>query len=101
MDRLHSLYSKDPIPVGGSKVTVQAAERNVETGLVNHGASWRFVIDVNDLSKGYHVVGPGQSGHFKSKWYDNQVEDWANGGYHVTNMSEKTSKNQTLTLIPQ
>lgn len=92
---------KEAIPVGGSKVTVQAAERNIETGLVNHGASWRYVIDVSDLMKGYHIVGPGQAGHFKSKWYDDQVEDWANGEYHETNLNYKGEENQSLTLSPK
>lgn len=92
--------SKDAIPVGGSKVTVQAAERNAETGIVNHGASWRFVIDASDLTKGHHVVGPGQSGHFKSPWYADQVENWANGDFHITDLKEKENKDQTLKLLP-
>ncbi|MGL4522302.1 MAG: penicillin acylase family protein, partial [Bacilli bacterium] len=92
--------SKKPIPVSGSRITVQSADRNVETGIVNHGASWRFVIDLNDLSKGHHIVGPGQAGHFKSEWYDNQVEDWANGTYHVTELQPKVEANRTLTLNP-
>src|SRR5699024_7732233 len=35
-----------PISVGGSSVTPMAASYDNETGEVDHGASWRFVIDM-------------------------------------------------------
>ncbi|WP_244877718.1 penicillin acylase family protein [Halobacillus kuroshimensis] len=87
----------DPYPVSGSRVTVRAAGFN-ENGLVNHGASWRFVIDMAESQKGYHVVGPGQSGHFRSAWYHDQLEDWVEGGYHVTSLDEQ--EGGVLTLTP-
>ncbi|MBP2257800.1 penicillin acylase family protein [Virgibacillus alimentarius] len=87
---------EDPIPVGGSSVTPMAASYDTETGIVDHGASWRFVIDVKDMAKGYHIVGPGQSGHFKSKWYHDQTEDWVEGNYHVTDLKEKKGKELIL-----
>ncbi|MBM7693212.1 acyl-homoserine lactone acylase PvdQ [Peribacillus deserti] len=77
------------LPVGGSSVTVQAAGTD-ESGLVNHGGSWRFAIDTADLNKGYHLVGPGQSGHIKSEWYHDQLDDWANGTYHATSLNKQT-----------
>ncbi|MGG1630684.1 penicillin acylase family protein [Rossellomorea sp. NRS-1567] len=80
------LNDRDPEPVGGSRVTVGAASYN-ESGIVNHGASWRFVIDTENMNKGYHIVGPGQSGHYKSKWYQNQINAWKNGDYHQTSIS--------------
>ncbi|QHE51926.1 penicillin acylase family protein [Pontibacillus sp. HMF3514] len=75
---------EDPIPVGGSRVTVMAASYNNESGLVRHGASWRFVVDAKDFSKASHIVGPGQAGHFRSDWYHDQRDDWVEGGYHTT-----------------
>lgn len=93
--------SKQAIPVSGSAVTVQAASRNHKTGLVNHGASWRYVIDTSDMTKAYHILAPGQSGHFKSEWYNNQFEDWITGDYHVTRLNELITENQTLLLLPQ
>ncbi|MGR3763967.1 penicillin acylase family protein [Rossellomorea sp. NS-SX7] len=86
---------KDPAPVGGSRVTVQAASYN-QKGIVNHGASWRFVIDAANLSEGYHIVGPGQAGHFKSEWYDNQVDAWVQGDYHKTSMNEVKKDNKLV-----
>ncbi|WP_430510393.1 penicillin acylase family protein [Gottfriedia solisilvae] len=75
--------AKDPIPVGGSSTTVKAAGYD-EDGIVDHGASWRTVVDFSDLSKSVNIVGPGQSGNIGSKWYSDQMEDWANGTYHTT-----------------
>ena len=103
----HPLSSASPIlaklldskktPVSGSKVTVRAAASD-KTGIVNHGASWRFVADLSDLSKAYHIVGPGQSGHVRSQWYHDQVDDWVNGTYHETVINGKISDGYTLIL---
>ncbi|ELK46071.1 penicillin acylase family protein [Halobacillus sp. BAB-2008] len=87
----------DPEPVSGSRVTVRAAGFN-DDGIVNHGASWRFVIDMEDPTEAYHVVGPGQSGHFRSDWYHDQMMDWVEGGYHKTSMTDY--EGETLTLTP-
>ncbi|MGE7091367.1 penicillin acylase family protein [Lysinibacillus sp. NPDC048646] len=97
---LAAYFNAKKVPIGGSKVTVQAADDDMD-GNVDHGASWRFVADVGDLSSAYHIVGPGQSGHVKSKWYQDQVEDWANGNYHETSVKKDDIKGQTLLLKAQ
>ncbi len=97
---LAAYFNAKKVPIGGSKVTVQAADDDMD-GDVDHGASWRFVADVGDLSSAYHIVGPGQSGHVKSKWYQDQVEDWANGNYHETSVKKDEIKGQTLLLKAQ
>lgn len=89
---------EDPKPVGGSHVTPMAASYETETGVVDHGASWRFVIDTKDLTKGYHTVGPGQSGHFRSKWYHDQMDDWVEGNFHETDLDADEGKE--LKLLP-
>ena len=95
---LNYLFNSDGrIPVGGSSVTVQAAA-NKNDGTVNHGGSWRFVIDTANMDSAYHLVGPGQSRHLKSKWYHNQLNAWANGTYHQTSLN--TKKGHTLILNP-
>jgi penicillin amidase len=88
-----------PIPIGGSQVTVQAASFE-EDGIVNHGASWRFVIDLSDIENGQHIVGPGQAGHFKSRWYHDQINDWVEGKYHTTTLTE-LKEGDTLVLSPK
>lgn len=96
---LHYLFnSKGGIPVGGSSVTVKAASNQVD-GTVNHGGSWRFVIDLENINEAFHTVGPGQSGHVKSEWYQDQMDDWVDGTYHKTTL--KDPKGETLVLQPQ
>lgn len=85
------------VPVGGSSVTVQAAAERGD-GNVNHGASWRFVADLNDLSSALHIVGPGQSGHVKSKWYKNQVTNWVSGSYSKTKIKGEIDTEHELLL---
>lgn len=96
---LKFLFNRDdPVGVSGSENTIMAASYNAETGIVNHGASWRFIMDAADFANGYHHVSPGQSGHFWSDWYHDQLIDWSNGGYHVTNIQQPTGFE--LTFIP-
>lgn len=87
-----------PIPVDGSSVTPMAASFEEETGIVDHGASWRFVIDMETPLKGYHIVAPGQSGHVKSRWYQDQLQDWVEGNYHTTYLDSMAG--EQLTLYP-
>lgn len=88
-----------PVPVGGSKVTVQAAS-NRDDGIVDHGASWRFVIDTSDMNTSYHIVGPGQSGNVRSNWYHDQINDWVNGNYHKTILNIHANDGKELKLLP-
>ncbi|WP_232718513.1 penicillin acylase family protein [Bacillus sp. FJAT-45037] len=81
---MNYLFNEKPTPVSGSRVTVMAAGWDAETGRVTHGAGWRGVMDLADLSVSYHVVGPGQSGNVRSPWYHNQIEDWTSAKYHKT-----------------
>ncbi|AOV09052.1 penicillin acylase family protein [Sporosarcina ureilytica] len=104
----HALSSASPLfesflnpkkqEVGGSNITVQAAAFKAD-GTVHHGAPWRFVADLSDLSAAYHIVGPGQSGHIKSKWFHSQVDDWVNGNFHETVLVGEVENGVVLKLI--
>lgn len=96
-DLLATYLNPKPMAVGGSSVTVQAASEN-GSGVVNHGASWRFVADLQDLSSAQHIVGPGQSGHVKSKWYDNQISRWVYGRYSKTYINGDLDESSTYEL---
>src|SRR5690606_11147869 len=93
---LGQFLNREPVPIGGSNITVQAAAFDAE-GNVNHGAAWRFLADLSDLSSAYHIVGPGLSGHMKSDYFHNQVDDWAEGDYHETKIGEE-AEGSTLIL---
>lgn len=87
----------EPLAVDGSAVTPLAARANDE-GLVNHGASWRFVIDLDEPTVGHHTVAPGQAGHVKSDWYSDQTVDWVEGVFHETSLTDVDG--YELKLVP-
>ena len=86
--------------LGGSNITVQAAAFN-EDGTVNHGAPWRFIADLEDLSTTYQIVGPGQTGHIKSKWFHSNVEAWVNGEFHEAVLHGEVKDGFELKLKPK
>lgn len=106
----HPLASASPIlekllnpakrPLGGSNITVQAAAFK-EDGRVDHGAPWRFVADLEDLSSSYQIVGPGVSGHIKSKWFDHNVDDWVEGNFHRAVLVGEIKDGFELRLKPE
>lgn len=87
----------EPLGVDGSAVTPLAARATAD-GHVNHGASWRFVIDLAEPAVGHHTVGPGQAGHVKSDWYSDQTIDWVEGNFHETSLIE--ADGYELKLVP-
>ncbi|WP_408008721.1 penicillin acylase family protein [Pseudalkalibacillus sp. A8] len=95
------LFNPKLAEVGGSRVTVMAAGWNNKTGKVNHGAAWRTVVDMAVPTESHNVVGPGQSGHVLSNWYDDQIDDWVEGGYHTTSLKkEDYQTSDELILVP-
>lgn len=86
--------------LGGSNITVQAASFKAD-GTVNHGAPWRFVADLEDLSTAYQIVGPSQSGHMKSKWFHSAVDDWVNGEFYESVLIGEVEADSILTLLAE
>ena len=91
---LEKFLSTKQVEMSGSKYTVLAAREN-KYGNVNHGASWRFVYDAS-TGEGEHIVVPGQSGHFMSEHYMNQVDNWLKGDYNKINMDNINEINHLI-----
>jgi penicillin amidase len=89
-------------PAGGGPFTVRV---NYQTSYkTSWSASYRQIIDLSDWDRSVCVISSGQSGHFMSRFYDNQVKNWLSGGYHPMIFSpEKVKKNEfgTRTLRPR
>lgn len=83
-------------------MTVMAAGWNFDSGEVDHGASWRTVVDLAKPRHSWDVVGPGQSGQVMSPWYHDQAEDWVQGRYHETRMMDNPGlpDGKLLRLLP-
>jgi len=67
------------------------------------GASYRQVIDLSDFRNSVCVFTSGESGHFLSRYYDDQIPLWLEGQYHPMLFyldDIKANASETLTLRP-
>jgi penicillin amidase len=89
-------FSRFDIPIGGDRNTVNASD-------VNHGPSWRMIVEMSSPPQAYGIYPGGQSGNPGSIYYDNFIDDWAAGNYYDLlfmqdqNMMEGVISTQTLT----
>lgn len=89
-------FSRFDIPIGGDRNTVNASD-------VNHGPSWRMIVEMSSPPKAYGIYPGGQSGNPGSRYYDNFIDDWAAGIYYDLlfmqnqNTTEGVIATQTLT----
>ncbi|ULQ54265.1 penicillin acylase family protein [Flavihumibacter fluvii] len=75
-------FSRLHLPVGGGKGVI-----NATTG--DHGPSWRMIVHMTDNIEAYGIYPGGQSGNPGSRFYDDSVDDWAEGKYHTLWLMKK------------
>ena len=68
-------FSHAGLDVGGYRYAPNA---NTST----NGPSWRMIVELGEEINAYGVYPGGQSGNPGSPYYDNMIEDWANGNYY-------------------
>ena len=90
-------FNLDTRPSSGNAFTVKV------NYLTAHKTSWsascRQVMDLSDWDKSVSVISSGQSGHFMSRYYDDQAALWINGKYHPMIFSrDGVEKNAAATL---
>jgi penicillin amidase len=90
-------FSRFNIPIGGDRNTVNASD-------VDHGPSWRMIVEMTSPPTAYGIYPGGQSGNPGSKYYDNFIDDWAAGKYHSLNFLQTNNAEDfiigTQTLTP-
>lgn len=69
LSRLH-------LPIGGGTHIINATKSD-------HGPSWRMVVSLTPETQAYGVYPGGQNGNPGSKYYDNFINDWADGRYYA------------------
>lgn len=74
-------FNRGPYPIDGDSFTVRVSSPS-EDYKVTNGASYRQIIDLSDLKNSICVLTSGQSGHFLSHFYDDQIPIWLEGRYH-------------------
>lgn len=68
-------FGRQNLDMSGNGVTINAIRRD-------HGPSWRMIVEMDpDGVKAHGLYPGGQSGNPGSPYYDNMVDDWANGRY--------------------
>jgi len=71
-------------------------------GIINasshmYGPSWRMIVDEGSM-KAYVIYPGGESGNPGSPFYDNMVQDWANGKYYEANFVKQGEDLKDKTL---
>jgi penicillin amidase len=79
-DKLFRFFNRGPYPVHGDGFTVNATFSKDDS--TTHGPSYRQIIDLSDFGNSVCVITSGQSGHFLSRHYDDQIPLWLEGQYH-------------------
>lgn len=85
-------------PSSGNAFTVKV--NYVTPQKTSWSSSYRQIIDLSDWDDSKCVITSGQSGHFMSRFYDNQVSLWLGGEYHPMIFSqERVEQNASGTLF--
>ncbi len=84
VDIVRPILCRGPYPYGGDHMTVGRAAYSLKDPFkVNSVAGIRFIAVMNPAEvEAYGVMAGGQSGHFLSKHYDDQIEAWLKGDYY-------------------
>jgi len=77
---LLKFFNRGPYPMNGDAYTVRVSFSS--SLKKNWGASYRQLIDLSDLKNSVSILSSGESGHFLSRFYDNQIPLWLEGQYH-------------------
>jgi len=77
---LLKFLDRGPYPIGGDDFTVRIFFSTSRKR--NWGVSYRQIIDLSDFDNSVCVLSSGESGHFLSRFYDDQIPLWLEGQYH-------------------
>lgn len=69
-------------PLSRSHIMTGGGEHIINATKQNHGPSWRMIVELTDKTEAWGIYPGGQSGNPGSKYYDNFINDWAEGKYH-------------------
>lgn len=84
---------------GGRNCVLAASFRSGSHFNINHLSAFRMILDFSDFSKSRFINSSGQSGHFMSPNYDDQIDLFVNLKYR--RMEDFSKKLKVLKLIPK
>ncbi len=81
---LDRIFSRGPVPIGGDTDT--PCQTAIAPELPYDNRSWspsfRQIVDLQDVSRSWSTIVPGQSGRLGSPHYDDRIEPWRKGELH-------------------
>ena len=96
---LRPFFDRGPFPLKGGKESVMTGGFIAGKGFaVTHLPAFRMIIDFSDFSQSLMINSSGQSGHFLSPFYDDQIALYVDRRYR--RMDEVGSRSGRLVLIP-
>lgn len=79
---LNSLFNRGPYPIsGGNDCIMITSFRNRSDFNTVHLSGFRMIVDMNNFSNSLMINSSGQSGHFMSRFYDDQTKLFINEKY--------------------
>jgi penicillin amidase len=100
-----SWFNRERVMDGGAFTLLRADHRMAAERpyAAVHGAGYRGIYDLADADSSLYMISTGQSGNMYSRYYDDLLPLWADGGYVTIPISEaavaKTAAH-SLTLQP-
>ncbi len=80
---IEAIFNRGPFAVDGSLATVNQADYDPDEPFsVKTVASYRQIVDLDDLSRSVSMHTTGQSGHPFHRHYDDMIDPWRNVEYH-------------------
>ncbi|MFQ5722713.1 MAG: penicillin acylase family protein, partial [Candidatus Aminicenantales bacterium] len=86
-------------PLNGDAYTVRASFSISSGYKTTHGPSYRQIIDLSNWENSIWIITSGQSGHFLSPFYKDQLPLWLNGNYQPMLFSEKDIRAKTRGVL--
>jgi penicillin amidase len=79
-------FGTEHIKIGGSENCLNATKPA-------HGPSWRMIVNLTPNTEAYGIYPGGQSGNPGSRFYDDGIDNWAQGKYYNLWMMRAEEKN--------
>ena len=94
------LFNRGPFSAAGSSCTVNVASYRYESPYEMFvGPSLRFLVDWGSAEGYWSILPGGNSGHFLSEFYDDQIILWREGNLKLVNLSE-VKRARVIHLLP-
>jgi len=97
---LKFFLNKGPYHINGGKDCIKVSSfRNRDDFNTAHLSTFRMIIDLDDHTNSRMINSSGQSGHFMSRFYDDQIEPYVAGEYRL--FKNEPIKKYRIEIVPE